>query len=156
MNVALPSMHGRILCHATERLERVERALREVFGDSELEVRRTIGHHGNEIVVVEAVTSSMDLVTRLFSRLPTAELEAVVATLEDRIDDSCNLFVRLDKQCAFKGKVRLAGNDDVVAIRIKVRAFPAKKASAMKAVSDVLRRIRDQASAGAESHDSFK
>ena len=147
MGGAFSSMHGRVLCHTTERLDRVEKAIAEVFGGGELERKHTLGHHGNEIVVIETSTSSDDCALALFERLDSEELEALIETLEERIDESCNLFLRIDKQRAFLGELRLAEDDDVVAIRMKVRAFPAKKASAVKVVSELLKEIAGQASA---------
>ena len=145
MTAAFSSMHGRVLSHATEQPERVEQAIQNVFRDSELEVKRTVGHHGNPIIVVEASTTSMDVIAEMLQRLQPRDIEALLTTLEDRIDDSCNLFVRLDKQSAFAGEIRLADNDDAIAIRIKVRAFPAKKASAIGVVSETLEQIAGKA-----------
>ena len=138
-------MHGRVLSHATERLERVEKSIQNVFRDSKLEVKRTVGHHGNPIIVVEASTTSMDAIADMLARLQPRDIEMLLKTLEDRIDDSCNLFVRLDKQSAFAGEMRLAENDDAIAVRIKVRAFPAKKALAIEVVSDTLQQMAGKA-----------
>ncbi|UCE91848.1 MAG: hypothetical protein JSV90_01475 [Methanobacteriota archaeon] len=126
-------------------MDRVEKAIREVFGDSELDRRHTVGHHGNEIVVIEAKTSSADLPKALLRRLPPDELDVLAKTLEERIDDSCNLFLRVDKQRAFLGEIRLAGTDDAVALRIKLRVFPAKKEAALRIASEMLRDIAGQA-----------
>ena len=156
MGGAFSSMHGRVLCHTTERLDRVEKAITEVFGDCELDRRHTVGHHGNEIVVIETRASSDDRPMALFRRLASEELRMLDETLEKRTDDSCNLFLRIDKQSAFLGELRLAENDDAVAVRMKVRAFPAKKASAVKLVSELLRELAGQDPAPSAERDSFK
>ena len=156
MGGVFSSMHGRALCHTTEHLDRVEKAIAEAFSDCELQRRKTVGHHGNEMVVVEARSSYNDLPVALLRRLPPQDLETLARTLEERIDDSCNLFIRIDKQRAFVGELSLAHNDDVVAIRMKVRAFPAKKAAAVKVVSELLREIAQQGHEDEARRDSFK
>lgn len=153
---AIASMHGRVLSHSTERLERVEKAIAEVFGESELVVKHTVGHHGNAIVVIETSTTSNDRAVALLERLPSNDLEVLMRTLDRRIDDACNLFVRIDKQRAFLGEIRLATNDDAVVVRMKVRAFPAKKELAVKTVSELLKGIAARVPATAHPHDSFK
>jgi RNA binding exosome subunit len=153
---AIASMHGRVLSHSTERLERVEKAIAEVFGESELVVKHAVGHHGNAIVIIETSTTATDRAVALLRRLPSNELEVMAGTLDKRIDDACNLFVRIDKQRAFLGEIRLATNDDAVVVRMKVRAFPAKKELAVQVVSELLKDVAAQALTTAQPHDSFK
>lgn len=132
------AVHVRALCHATEERERVERAVLNTIGEVELETSRTHGHHGNEILVIEAHTKGSRHAELLFDRLSPSDVEEVLATLDLRMDESCNLFVRIDKQKAFGGEVTLARGDDIVSVRVKVAAFPAKKSIAIPAVTDFL------------------
>ena len=131
------SLHARALCHATEVRERVERALLNAIGEAELSTSRTQGHHGNEILVIEAHLKGQGA-ERLLDKLPSVDLKDLMKTTESRMDDSCNLFIRIDKQKAFEGEVTLAQDDDAIAIRMKVAVFPAKKPAAVRAVRDFL------------------
>ena len=132
------SMHVRALCHATEVRARVEQAVLNVAGEAELESSKTHGHHGNEIIVIEAHMKGSRQMERLLCRLSAADVREIRDTVDERMDDSCNLFIRLDKQKAFSGELTLADNDDAVAVRAKVAAYPARKSVATQAVRDFL------------------
>ena len=132
------SIHVRALCHATEVRARVEQAVLNVVGEAELEASRTHGHHGNEIIVIEAHMKGSRQMDQLLGRLGAEGIREVKDTVDGRMDDSCNLFIRLDKQKAFSGELTLADNDDAVAVRAKVAAYPARKSVATQAVRDFL------------------
>jgi RNA binding exosome subunit len=119
-------LYARALCHATEDLEKVTQALRNVIGDAEIRIVRTGGHHGNPITIVEASAESIDQISSFFEKLAADDLRFVLDTLPTRVDEGCNLFLKIDKQAAYDERVRMGSNDDVISIRIKVIAFPAK------------------------------
>jgi RNA binding exosome subunit len=125
------SLHARALCHATEVLDRVKQAVVNAISEVELDTKRTTGHHGNEILVVEAHTTDARAVTHLFENFSPSDRHVLLETLSSRLDGSCNLFLRIDKQSAFGGKVVLATTEDAIAIRLKVNAYPAKQEIAM-------------------------
>jgi RNA binding exosome subunit len=131
-------VHARALCHATENVESVKLAVQNAVGETDFEVTRTSGHHGNEILVIEAHLRGSKCGVELLGKLRPSDKGQVLDTLERRMDESCNLFLRLDKQKAFLGELTLAKNDDAVAIRMKVAAFPAKKETALRAIRDFL------------------
>ncbi len=133
------TLHARALCHSTEVLDRVRQAVRTAVGDVELQTTRTSGHHGNEIVVVEAHSADPDTMRCVFEMLSMADRAEILRTLPQRLDESCNLFIRVDKQEAFLGTLKLSGSEDVIAIRMKVTAYPAKKEVAEERVTEYLR-----------------
>ncbi|UCE81010.1 MAG: hypothetical protein JSV94_00805 [Methanobacteriota archaeon] len=130
------SMRVRALCHATEMRERVEQAVLNAVGEVQLDVSRTQGHHGNEIFVIEARSKGSRHAKLLFERLNSSDKQEILDTIDSRIDESCRLFIRLDKQKAFEEEVTLARDDDAIAIRIKVAAFPARKPIAIRNVTE--------------------
>ena len=120
----------RTFCYATEDEKRVEDALRH-FLPEEFEIDRVenTGHHGDRIVVLSARVESADGMRVVLDRL--AELDAidrVLEELDDRVDDNCSFFLRLDKQAAFNGLVRLG---EGITLRAKVEAYPAKHEKAV-------------------------
>ena len=133
------TLHARALCHATEVLDRVMQAVRTAVGDVELETTRTSGHHGNEIAVVEAHSADPETMRHVFQMLSPEDRAEILRTLPQRLDESCNLFIRVDKQEAFLGTLRLSSSEDVIAIRMKVTAYPAKKEVAEERVAEYLR-----------------
>jgi len=132
------SLHARALCHATEVLDRVKQAMLNTVGETELETKHTAGHHGNEIVVVEAHITDARAMRHLFESLPKNDRGQLSNTLPERLDDSCNLFLRVDKQSAYDGSIVLARSDDVIVIRLKVNAYPAKKEIAVQKTAEFM------------------
>lgn len=132
----------RTFCYATEDEKRVEQALRRYLPE-EYDVERVenTGHHGDRIVVLSARVDNADdvrHVLRQLSELP--DIETVVAELDQRVDDNCSFFLRLDKQQAFKGVVT---RGDGLTLRAKVEAYPAKKDAAVENAREALAQARE-------------
>ncbi len=146
MTRRLSSLHARTICHATEDLAKVGHALRTVVGDAPVERSRTEGHFGNAIEVLESTLKDEDMIMGVLERMTDEDLANVMSTLTVRTDNACQVFIRLDKQRAYQEGVRLSEGEDVVAIRIKVRAFPAKAELAMEIMREVLHEITSRRS----------
>ncbi len=131
-------LHARAFVHSTEVRGRVEEALRNVVGDGDLRRISTEGVHGNPLEILEADVLHSEGVSLFFSRLDDDDLQTLLHTLGSRIDEGCNMFVKVDKQSAFLGKVRLGSNDDIISIRIRVAAFPAHASVAEQVVREVI------------------
>jgi len=129
--------------HATEDPSRVEKALRLfVPEDHAIEIHRTEGHFGNPITIFTAKLKGcrqcrtfMDV---LKSGLPASELTMLISQANQRVDDSCNFYIKLDKQSAYDGAVRLTQRGDAILIRMKIKAYPAKRENAIKIVESLL------------------
>jgi len=130
----------RAFAYATEDEKRVETALRSLLPeDATLERTESVGHHGDRIVVLSARIEVADGMRHVLSRL--AELDSIDRVrdeLDQRVDDNCALFMRLDKQAAFRGDVRLGHG---ITLRAKVEAYPAKKAAAVENARETLSRL---------------
>ena len=142
MKKTFASLHARAFCHATEDLDKVKKAMENALGQTEIKVSKTEGVHGNPIAVLEASVVDSDGIAEFFGKLSEGDLSELLATLGERVDDGCNLFLRIDKQEAYKGLQRLATDGDVISIRLRVRAYPAKReiayAAAKKYVEEEL------------------
>ena len=138
MKKTFSHMHARALCHATERLDRVEQAMRTVVGDIDIQRTHTTGHHGNEIVVLEARSTDAGAIEDVFRTLSQDELAELRRTSDARVGPSCVFHMRVDKQEAYAGNVRLADTDDAIALRLKVRSYPAKEEVAKRLVAEFL------------------
>ncbi|MFC4437712.1 MULTISPECIES: RNA-binding protein [Natrialbaceae] len=133
----------RAFCYATEDEKRVEEALR-TFLPEEFEIERaeSEGHYGDRILVLSARVENADDVRHVLSRLADLEsLDDLLSELDDRVTENTELFLRLDKQAAFEGDVRL-GNG--ITFRAKVEAYPAKKEQAVENAQEVLERLREE------------
>lgn len=124
---ALQSVQISTIAHATDDLEKVQVALRFLLPDSlkgrELFTRKYMeGHHGNPIVTFEAKLTKpqeVDQFSRHFTKqLPEAEKRLIEGSLDKHSDEEGNLFIRFDKQQAFRGIVALCDEDP---IRVKLK-----------------------------------
>ncbi|WP_424018525.1 RNA-binding protein [Halorientalis pallida] len=127
----------RAFCYATEDEKRVAGALR-TFLPEEVEIERATseGHHGDRIVVLSARVERADEMRHVLDRLSDLDTAQQLADeLDERVDDNCSLFLRLDKQAAFGGDVRLG---DGLTVRAKVEAYPATKEKAVENAREAL------------------
>ena len=133
----------RAFSYATEDVKRVEQALYNLLPeDVELDRAENAGHHGDRIVVLSARVERADEMRHVLDRLSELEaLDRVLGELDERVDDNCALFLRLDKQAAFRGDVRLGPG---ITVRTKVEAYPAKKEKAVENARGTLSRLADE------------
>lgn len=131
-------LHARTFCHATEDIVKVRTAMANAFGACELHVQETEGHHGNPISILECSMQDADGVLEFFSKIGDDDLQQLLRTLDERVDDGCHLFLKIDKQSAYQGDIRLSSGEDVLSVRVKVRSYPAKRELAVEAASEYL------------------
>lgn len=126
----------RAFCYATEDEARVEQALRTLLPD-EFDIDRAVseGFHGDRIVVLSARVENAADVRHVLDRLSELDLDAVEAELTERVDENCSLFLRLDKQAAYGGRIE---QGDGLELRAKVEAYPATKEAAVENAAEAL------------------
>ncbi|WP_224269459.1 RNA-binding protein [Haloprofundus salinisoli] len=131
----------RSFCYATEDEKRVEEALRTFLPEGfEVDRVENKGYHGDRIVVLSARVENADDLRHVLSRMSELdELDRLLAELDDRVDDNCSFFVRLDKQAAFRDEVRLG---EGITLRAKVEAYPAKREAAIENARNALETAR--------------
>jgi RNA binding exosome subunit len=124
---SLQSVQISAIAHATDDLDKVHLALRFLLPDSlkagEVFTRRYVqGHHGNPIVTFEARLTKpqqLDQFAHHFARkLARREKLLIQHDLERHCDDRGNLYIRLDKQQAFRGALELS-DDDPIRVKLK-------------------------------------
>ena len=62
-----------------------------------------------------------------FSKLGANIRDAIVEDIDNRIDEDCVFYIRLDKQKAVQGIYDIAHHGDVISITGKVQSHPARK-----------------------------
>ena len=116
--------------HATEDLEKVMRAIGRIIPEDAMDSINFVkteskGHYGNPITVVKARVNKKQairgIMERLASGLDETDRVALVAEFNERFDDRGNIYVRLDKQSAYMGRLRL-GREDPIRLQIKFAA----------------------------------
>jgi RNA binding exosome subunit len=110
--------------HATESEARVEQAVRAVAGGAKVERQALGGHFGQPLVRLTAVTREPAAIERAVSAIAAAHGAEVVRTVDRRISRDLVLHLRVEKQAAFLGTLRLsdASQGDVLAVRFRLRA----------------------------------
>jgi RNA binding exosome subunit len=111
----------RVFAHATEDEEKVLTAVRSVLPTELVDAvvfRKTqlTGHHGNPITLFETRVkdkkAAQTVLERLASGLSVLDKEELSREVEQHLEKG-NLYVRLDKQSAYLGKLRLSSVDPV-------------------------------------------
>ncbi|MGC8816457.1 MAG: RNA-binding domain-containing protein [Candidatus Hadarchaeum sp.] len=134
--------------HATEDEQKVLELLRS-FLPASVEVRKShlTGHHGNPISVLEARVGQKKELRELWRSIQMKMDEAAVSYLRkavrERIDDSCFLYLRFDKQAACEGRLVLTELGESIHIKFKVISFPAKRDVAVARVMEFLEASRN-------------
>jgi RNA binding exosome subunit len=139
--MAILNMHFRAFCHATEDEAKVVQALKFASGADEITREVTEGYHGNPIIILEVFIKEKRRSRDFFSKLEGDEIKEIIATLGKRMDEDCNLYLRLDKQEAYMGKLKMTVSDDAIAVRAKVESYPKKLETAMKSVTEFLEQM---------------
>jgi RNA binding exosome subunit len=143
-NVPVIRFSARVYIHATEDPEKVMKALLNIFPEDlrgELKISREgyEGHYGNPIIVVEATISDPSKAEKalryIVSRLSEADRRYLAASLDDRVDKSGTLYIRLSKQQAYLGELRVFESDDVIRITV---AFQGSRSKAIKEYHRIL------------------
>jgi RNA binding exosome subunit len=131
----------RTFCYATEDEKRVEEAIRAFLPEEfELDRMKNTGHHGDRIVVLSARVENADDMRLILDRLAELdEIDRIMDELDERVDDNCSFFLRLDKQAAFQDEVELGKG---ITLRAKVEAYPAKHEAAVENAREALEQSR--------------
>ena len=114
--------------HATEDPDKVIAACRNVLpadyaDEITFDRRDLLGHYRNPITLLRARIKRRQVleafIDNLAGRLSDVEKRFLSADVSRRIDDRGALYLRLDKQSAFQGQMKL-GNMDPIRITLKL------------------------------------
>ena len=128
---AVQSIELSTIAHATEDLEKVETALAYLLpvslrGRQPFNRRYLQGHYGNPIVTFEAhvtgPTGLAEFKDSFLKQLSAIDKLTIIRDLDRCADKDGNLYIRIDKQRMYDGRVRL-GQDDPIRVRIKFTRF---------------------------------
>ena len=137
---ALQSVQVSTIAHATDDLDKIQTALRFLLPESwkgrEIFTRRYMqGHHGNPIVTLEArLTKTQEVEqfrSHFMSQLPKNEKLLIERDFDAHSDEEGNLYIRLDKQQAYRGIVEL-GNEDPIRVKLKFNRFAGEPRALIK------------------------
>lgn len=119
-------------CYATENEELLHDTFQTLIGTEEFECDISDGEHGNRTIIFSKEFEKQKEVLPLFVNLGEDMIRIIIDDIDNRIDDDCVFYLRLDKQKAVTGDYRMAHHGDVIAITGKVVSHPARKEIATK------------------------
>ena len=138
MQVTFPWVRVQTFCYATEKRELLEETMTELLGTDEFQEDISEGEHGNIMTILETRLTKQREFNSLFKKLGPEICQWILDDIDNRIDEDCVFYMRLDKQKAVQGIYEVAHHGDVVAITGKVQSHPARKDVAVRVMSDFL------------------
>ena len=131
-------------CYATEKEDLVSETFRQIAGTDEFQTDISESEHGNQMLILQHMITKQRDMDALFLRLGEELMRNFLDDMENRIDDDCVFYTRLDKQKAVQGTYAVAHHGDVISITGKVASNPAKKEVAMRNMTEFLQRLLSQ------------
>jgi len=131
----------RAFAAATEDESRVRDALGIFAPLDKITIIDALGHYDNPIKIFEATLKRREgraFFELLREQLPRDDLLRLRREIEDRVDDNCELHLRLDKQAAYKGKVCLTDSTDAISVSAHMESYPAKREEAVRIARELL------------------
>ena len=126
---------------ATEDAGRVREALGIFVPLDRISVTTAVGHFGNEIKILEATLKKKESQTFfqiLREQLPNEDLLRLRQEIPDRLEGESRFYLRLDKQSAYKGLLRLTESTDAVDVSALVKTYPARREEALRILREIL------------------
>ena len=119
------------IIHATEDLNKVEKAIRNIFpeefANEPYEKSDLMGYHRNPIVTLRTFirekAKEIAFLKNILCKLEADDKACLSSEFKNYIDSKGNFYLRLDKQEAFLGKIKL-GFDDTIHIKVKLGLTP--------------------------------
>ncbi len=134
--------------HATEDEDKVLEAIKTFIPDGIddedilFRVDETTGFFGNPIKVINVEIKRSKAVKMFLKHfkeiLDENAKEYILKNLDEKVDEEGTLYVRFNKQKAYLGNVEIDEGADVIQLKIKVKAFPMRKETVVKAVREWL------------------
>ncbi len=128
--------------YSTEDREKVAMAMATLF-PFEFEIVRTPakGHFGNPIEYLEVEITKKKQIKEFWNNLIKLlgdQKNYIINTLEERIDDQGQLFIRFDKQKAYLGEIEVTEKGDAVVVKAKLVTYPAKREKIVEFAKEIL------------------
>ena len=126
---------------ATEDEVRVREALAVFVPLDRITKVTAEGHFGNEIIILEAALRRKEAATFfaiLREQLPAEDLQKLRREISDRLVGESHLHIRLDKQAAYKGMLRLTDSKDALDTTALIKTFPARREAALKIINELI------------------
>jgi RNA-binding protein len=126
---------------ATEDEGRVREALGVFVPLDRISAIAAQGHFGNEIKILEASLKKKEglaFFQILHEQLLPDDLLRLKQEISDRLEGDSHFHLRLDKQAAYKGLLRLTDTRDALDVSAVIKTYPSRRAEALRILSELL------------------
>ena len=124
--------------YSTEDIDRISDMFVELIGTDEYTEEIAEGEMGNITRILEVELTKRKDIDGFFERLGIDVIKWILDEIEERIDEDCSFFFRLDKQEAMSGTYRIGTGGDVISFICKVASYPAKRELAIDVLKGYL------------------
>jgi RNA binding exosome subunit len=130
----------RVFVYGTENEEKVREAIKILFPNSHPQTETIEGYFKNPVLILHdklGKKRETKEFIKILQNLDSSTKKRVLNELNNKMDDKGNLFLRFDKQRAYRGDLKIIEHGDAVHVKIKIAAYPAKKDKAMKLAKEI-------------------
>lgn len=129
----ISKIEARAYARATEIFERVSKAVLHIFPE---DIRSNVsmttssaeGQAGDSIFIITGLLEGEERCEAVFNfilrEMGIESKRALKRSIELRLDEGCVFFLRIDKQTAYLGEVKLTDRADVISVRFHFRDYP--------------------------------
>jgi RNA binding exosome subunit len=123
----------RAYARATEISERVAVAIQSAFPEYlrqklHMSQSKAVGQAGDVIIIITATLEGQEdcepVLRYIFEQMDGHSRRSIERSLDMRLDDNCIFFLRIDKQAAFLGNIKMADELDVISARFRFKQYP--------------------------------
>ncbi|MEM0372402.1 MAG: RNA-binding domain-containing protein [archaeon] len=122
--------------YPSEDRQKVLKALSFVMPFRKIKEEAIESYFGPKIIKITASTASQkqaeDTLRRISGALSDSDRAELIRSVEERLDDEGNFFMRFSKQEAFDEKLVLQYKGDVIKIVVKTACYPFNRENAKK------------------------
>ena len=94
--------------------------------------------------MIEAKITRAKEIKNILSLLSEEDVRQIIDTIELRVDNESFFYMRLDKQEAYLGNLRLSSGEDVISVRGKIKSYPQNRENAVLSITQTLQTILDK------------
>jgi RNA binding exosome subunit len=142
-------IEARAFARATEVLERVTASVQSIFPEHlkhnlVMSKSKAAGQSGDTIFIIAATLEGQRecdaVLDHILKQMDSTSHRGIERSLDIRLDDECIFFLRIDKQAAFLGNMKMADVADVISVRFHFRQHPrCRREEVMHSIEDRLR-----------------
>ncbi len=123
MSCPVTLLYVRTYVHSTEDVDKVLQALKTVVSGGYV-MRSIYGHYRNPIQIIEVKLhdwEALEALKTIVSRLDDVEYVLLLSGVEGN-----RLYVKFDKQHAYRGVLKISQSDDVIYVELRTRSLVVK------------------------------